>query len=129
MSAPMNVNKTRSKKCGVRWQHPEIPGTITEETVGRPKEGSDTYVNDNKAKQSFGCTSHINNRPTHLMPSAPIFCLLLPYHSHSPARSHHLSSPRSPLHSSSRLVYIINQHFFTFLLLFHYLEQNREVRK
>ena len=56
MSAPMNVNKTRSKKCGVRWQHPEIPGTITEETVGRPKEGSDTYVNDNKAKLSFGCT-------------------------------------------------------------------------
>ena len=39
MSALMN--KTKAKKCGVHWQHPEIPGTITEEAAGgQRKEGS-----------------------------------------------------------------------------------------
>ena len=37
------MSKTKQKKCGVRWQHPEIPGTITEETLpagGQRKGGS-----------------------------------------------------------------------------------------
>ena len=37
MSALMN--KTKPKKCGVRWQHPEIPGTITEEAAGGQRKG------------------------------------------------------------------------------------------
>ena len=41
--AGLMINKTKPKKCGVRWQHPEIPGTITEETMGQRKEGSVSY--------------------------------------------------------------------------------------